>query len=101
MSTRRRRRLVAMLRRTASLPVTTVRDDRLVPRERLAPVRADLLALADDLAAAEPVDPRVAGDLEMLLHDGVRSPLLNTALPAGEVAIALRRARFNLAMASR
>src|SRR3954451_16015002 len=93
----RQRRLVAWLRRTATLRVTTRARDRIVPLERLAPVRADLLALADAVAGAERVDPAVLDEIETLLSDGVRSPLLNVALPAGEVAVALRRARFNLA----
>ncbi len=94
----RQRRLAAMLRRTAALRVTTARESRVVPLERLAPVRGELLALADAVVTAERVDPAVLDELETLLCDGVRSPLLNAELPAGELAVALRRARFNLAI---
>jgi hypothetical protein len=94
----RQRRLAATLRRTAVLRVTTFHESRVVPLERLAPVRADLLAIAEAVATADRVDPAVLDELETLLRDGVRSPLLNTELPAGEVAVALRRARFNLAI---
>jgi hypothetical protein len=96
----RRHRLAAMLRRTAALRVERARDDRVVPLERLAPVRADLLALADAVLAAERADPVVLDEIEALLRDGIRSPLLNVALPAGELDVALRRVRFNLATAS-
>src|SRR3954451_10184830 len=43
----RRRRLVAWLRRTSTLRVAAPRDDRVVPLDRLDPVRPALLALAD------------------------------------------------------
>jgi hypothetical protein len=93
----RQRRLVDWLRRTSTLRVTGPPDDRVVPCERLDPVRADLLALADAVAGADRVDAAVLAEIETLLSDGVRSPLLNVELPAGELAVALRRARFNLA----
>jgi hypothetical protein len=95
----RRRGLAAMLRRTAALKITSARDDRVVPAEGLAPVRADLLALAEAVLAAERADPVVLDDIETLLRDGIHSPLLNVALPAGELDVALRRVRFNLATA--
>src|SRR4051794_24353209 len=93
----RQRRLVAWLRRTATLRLTGPRDIRVVPLERLNPVRSELLALADAVAGADRIDPDVLGEIETLLRDGVRSPLLNIDLPAGELAVALRRARVNLA----
>jgi hypothetical protein len=92
-----RRRLAGELRTVAGLRIRTPREDRLVPHERLAAARRGLLGLADDLEAAEHADPALLAEIHALLRDGTRSPLLNADLPAEELPVALRRARFRLA----
>jgi hypothetical protein len=92
-----RRRVARELRTVARLRIRTPREDGLVPHERLAAARGGLLELADDLDAAEHADPAVLADIRALLRDGPRSPLLNADIPAEELPVALRRARFRLA----
>ena len=92
-----RRRLARELRTVARLRIRTPREDRLVPHERLAAARGGVLELADDLDAAEHADPALLAEIRALLRDGTRSPLLNTDIPAEELPVTLRRARFRLA----
>jgi hypothetical protein len=66
---------------------------------RLAPVRADLLAVAEEVEHAATLHPGTMVELTRLITDGVRSPLLNEAVPEGELALLLRRIRFQLATA--
>jgi hypothetical protein len=93
-----RRRLAAELRRTACHCARSPREQsrRVYAYERLADTRHDLMRLADAVLAAEHADPAVLADITMLLRDGNRSALLNAAIPAEELRVALRRARFLL-----
>jgi hypothetical protein len=94
-SPRRRRRIARRLRHTASMrPVTPTLSVVVWPR--LPAVRSQLLALADELEAADQVDPAVLFRLELLLRDGALSPLLNERLPERELRILVRQARFNV-----
>jgi hypothetical protein len=56
-------------------------------------VRAELLALAEELEAAEHADPRTMVDLDHLLCDSHLSPLLNRAIPESELFVAVRSIR--------
>jgi hypothetical protein len=94
-----RRRLAKSLRRTASYRSRSAQERRLSPYspERLAAARPGLLELADAVEAAAHADPALLVEIETLLCDGTRSPLLNADIPAEELPVALRRARFHLA----
>jgi hypothetical protein len=92
---RRRRRLVAWLRRTAAMRARGRHD--VVPVERVRRARRELLALADEIEAAPGGDPRIWADVEALLRDAIDSPLLNEALPEDELAIALRSLLYRVA----
>jgi hypothetical protein len=103
---RLRARLVdARHRRDAARLLREIAGQRSVPRNavapllltRLGPVRAELLAVAEDLERVPVLDPRTMADITGLISDGARSPLLNSAVPEPELAIALRRIRFRLA----
>ena len=68
---------------------------------RRAPlVREELVALADELDAAVAVDPVTMLVLDELLHDGLRSPLLNAARPMHELIETLGRLAFRLRSAN-
>ena len=93
----RRRKVARSLREIAaqrSVPRHAV-DPLLVTR--LAPVRGELLAMAEELEHAPSLDPRTMAEITTLITDGARSPLLNAAVPEPELAIMLRRIRFRLA----
>jgi hypothetical protein len=94
-----RHRLARHLRRTAVYRPRSAQDRRLspYPPERLAAARRGLLDLADAVEATAHPDPAVLVEIETLLRDGTRSPLLNADIPAEELRVALRRARFRLA----
>ena len=102
-----RARLVdARHRRDAARSLREIAGQRSVPRNAVAPllltrlgqpVRAELLAVAEDLERVPVLDPRTMADITVLISDGARSPLLNSAVPEPELAIVLRRIRFRLA----
>jgi hypothetical protein len=99
---RHRREVAASLRRIAGEARTSRHDVAPLVVERLvAPVRRDLLALAEELERAPELDPRTMAEIAGLVHDGARSPLLNRAVPESELQVALRRIRFRLATRSR
>jgi hypothetical protein len=94
----RRRELAASLRSTAAQRTVSRHDVAPLLVDRLdAGARLALLAVADDLERAEAVDARTIADITALITDGARSPLLNHAVPAGELDVALRRIHFRLA----
>src|SRR3954447_18827462 len=93
--------LAAELRRVAATPPRGRRANPFLPAERVAAARPALREIADDLAAAEQPDPRLLRDVRALVRDGVTSPLLNRALPAGELDVVLRCLRFRAAQPSR
>lgn len=94
-----RGRLAAELRGTARHRPRSAREQRVspYPPERLAAARAGLFELADAVEAAPDPDPAVVAEIETLLRDGARSPLLNAHIPAAELPVAMRRARYRLA----
>jgi hypothetical protein len=95
---RHRRDVAASLRRIAREARTSRHDVAPLVVERLdAPVRRDLLALAEELERAPRLDPRTMAEIAGLVHDGARSPLLNRAVPESELELVLRRIRFRLA----
>jgi hypothetical protein len=95
---RHRREVAASLRRIAREARTSRHDVAPLVVERLdAPVRRDLLALAEELERAPRLDPRTMAEIAGLVHDGARSPLLNRAVPESELEVVLRRIRFRLA----
>jgi hypothetical protein len=96
----RRRELAASLRDIAAKRRVSRHEVAPMPVERLGPVRADLLAVADDLEHARDPDPRTMAEITLLVTDGARSPLLNAAVPERELAVALRRIRFRLETAT-
>jgi hypothetical protein len=93
-----RRRLAGSVRRTALYVPRSAQERRLSPYapERLAAARADLLDLAAAVDAAAHADPAVLVEIEALLCDFPRSPLLNTDIPLPELSATLRRARHRL-----
>jgi hypothetical protein len=94
-----RRDVAGALRTLASQRRTSRHDVAPLLVRRLAPVRADLLAVADEVERAAALDPRTMVELTRLMTDGVSSPLLNEAVPEGELALLLRRVRFQIATA--
>jgi hypothetical protein len=94
-----RRRLADHLRRTAQYRPRSPQERRVspFPPERLAAARTGLLELADAIEAAAHADPAALVEIENLLCDGTRSPLLNSNIPSPELPAALRRARYRLA----
>jgi hypothetical protein len=64
---------------------------------RVAPVRGELLAMAEEVERSPRLDPRTIAEINGLITDAARSPLLNAAVPESELAILLRRIRFRLA----
>jgi hypothetical protein len=93
--------LAAELRRVAAIVARGGRPNPFLPAERVAAARPALLEIADDLATTEHPDPRLLRDVRALVRDGVTSPLLNRALPAGELDVVLRGLRFRAAQPSR
>jgi hypothetical protein len=102
---RTRRRLVAddhrhevacSLRRIAAQRRVSRHDVAPLLVGRLAPVREDLLAVAEEVERAPVLHPATMVEITRLITDGVKSPLLNEAVPEGELALLLRRIRFQL-----
>jgi hypothetical protein len=98
---RRRREIAGSLRSIAGQRRVSRHDVAPVLVGRLAPVRADLLALAEELDRVGTLDPRTMAEIMGLISDGARSPLLNAAVPESELAVLLRRIRFRLATVRR
>jgi hypothetical protein len=94
-SARRPRAFGASLRQTA-LASPRERENVFVQWDRVALVRDELLALADELESADNVDPRTMVELDRLLCDGRDSPLLNEQLPASELVSTVRCVRFRV-----
>lgn len=94
------RREVAGLLRSIAAPRRASRHD-VAPLlvGRLAPVRDELLEVAEEIERAPALHPGTIVELTRLMTDGVRSPLLNEAVPEGELAVLLQRIRFQLATA--
>ena len=101
----RRRMVTDAQRRAMARSLREIAVQRTVPRSavappllaRVAPVRGELLAIAEELERAPRLDPRTMAELTGLITDGARSPLLNEAVPEPELAVLLRRIRFRLA----
>jgi hypothetical protein len=95
-SARSRRRLATSLR-------STTRDSQAAQAspyvlwDRVAQVRHELLALADELESANTVDPRTMIEIRNLLSDGQNSPLLNDQIPPAALVSTVRCARFRVA----
>jgi hypothetical protein len=96
-STRNRRALADGLRRTAAPTQPPRRFDccPLLP-DRIAPVRSELLKLADNLEQTEHPDPACVALIYELLRDGA-SPLYNPNLPAADIQRLLTRAGAGIA----
>jgi hypothetical protein len=97
-SVRRRRQLARSVRSTA---VTSpgAQASPLVLWDRVALVRDELLALADELESADTVDPRTMVEIHDLLCSGRDSPMLNDQLPTSALVSAVLCARFRLVTA--
>jgi hypothetical protein len=95
----RRREVAGSLRRIAAERHTSRHDVAPLLVGRLAPVRDDLLAVAEEVERAPALHPGTMVEITRLITDGVKSPLLNEAVPEGELALLLRRIRFQLATA--
>src|SRR4051794_10456555 len=96
---KRRREVAGALRGLAGQSRVSRHDVAPVVVGRLGPVRGELLAVAEELERAGPLDPRTIGRSARLISDGARSPLLNAAVPESELDVLLRRIRFRLATA--
>jgi hypothetical protein len=104
----RRRMVTAAHRHAIARSLREIATQHSVPRTavaplllaRVAPVRGELLAMAEELERAPSIDPRTMAELTGLITDGARSPLLNEAVPEPELAVLLRRIRFRLASGS-
>jgi hypothetical protein len=94
-SGRNRRGLAISLRRIAH-PSPAARASPYVLWDRVALVRDELLALADELESADTVDPHTMIEIRQLLSNGLQSPLLNDRLPAAGAISVVRCARFRL-----
>ena len=99
-SPRKRRRMMASLRRTAAHRANSPYDPAPLLSDRVELVRDELLALAEDLERAATVDAATMRDVDMLMCDGHSSPLLNPSVTADELTRILTRARFRLATAT-
>ena len=86
--------LARELRRLARTEPRGRRANPYVPYERVSIARAALLEIADDVESAGRALRR---DIHALVRDGVDSPLLNRAVPEGELDVVLRCVRFRLA----
>jgi hypothetical protein len=92
----RRRELAGSLRAIAAMRSVSRHEVAPMLLDRVGSVRADLLAVADGLERVRVLDPRTAAEIQQLITDGARSPLLNAAVPERELSVALRRIRFRL-----
>ncbi len=91
-----RRALAAGLRRTAASTQPPRRFDCCpVLPDRVTPLRAELLDLADRLEQAQHPDPACVALIRELLVNG-NSPLYNPNLPADDLHSALNRARAGI-----
>jgi hypothetical protein len=95
----RRREVAGSLRRIAAQRRTSRHDVAPLLVGRLAPVRDDLLAVAEEVERAAALHPGTMVEITRLITDGAKSPLLNEAVPEGELPLLLRRIRFQLAAA--
>ncbi len=96
----RRRRCVAGSLRNVVAQAT--KSERILKRrglllvDRVLPVRAELLEIADLLDRNYEADPSVVDQLYRLLTDGCESPLFNRRVHASELRAALFSARCRL-----
>jgi hypothetical protein len=97
-SARTRLLLATSMRRTAQAS-PRAQISSYVLWDRVALVRDELLALADELESADTVDPRTIIEIRELLSNGRDSPLLNDRLPTAALVNTVRCARFRLATA--
>ena len=95
----RRREVAGSLRRIAAQRRTSRHEVAPLLVGRLPPVRAELLAVAEEVERTPALHPATMVEITRLITDGVKSPLLNEAVPEGELALLLRRIRFQLATA--
>jgi hypothetical protein len=96
-SARTRRTLAAGLRRSAAAIQPRCRFDPCpVLVDRVAPIRDDLLELADDLEETQTPDPACVALIRELLTNG-SSPLYNPNLPAEDLYTNVARARAGIA----
>jgi hypothetical protein len=99
-SSRTRRRFAELLRSYAASCGRPSPFD-VTPHALRAPlVRAELIALADELDTAAAVDPVTMLGIDELLHDGRLSPLLNGSLPASDLVSNVGRLRFRVSCAN-
>lgn len=94
-STRTRRTLAAGLRRTADAQQPCRFDPCPVLVDRVAPIRDELLELADDLEETQTPDPACITLIRELLTNG-SSPLYNPNLPADDLYTNVARARAGI-----
>jgi hypothetical protein len=94
-SARSRRRLAGALRRTAR-DSPAARANPYLLWSRVALVRDELTALADELESASAGDPRAVIEIKTLLCDGRDSPLLNDQPPPELLLSTVRCARFRV-----
>jgi hypothetical protein len=97
---KRRREVARSLRRIAGQRGVSRHEVAPLLLDRVAPVRGELLAVADEVERLPALDPRTMADIARLVHDGARSPLLNGDVPEPELALALRRIRYRLETAT-
>jgi hypothetical protein len=95
-----RREVAGSLRRIAGQARVSRHDVVPLLVDRVAPVRAELLEVAEAIERAPALDPRTMAEISGLVHDGARSPLLNGAVPESELEVLLRRIRYRLATTS-
>lgn len=96
-SARTRRTLATGLRRTAAAIQPPSRFDPCpVLVDRVAPIRDELLELADDLEETQTPDPAYVALIRELLTNG-SSPLYNPNLPADDLYTNVARARAGIA----
>src|SRR4051794_15037091 len=97
---KRRRELARSLRRIAGERGVSRHEVAPLLLDRVARVRGELLAVADEIERVPALDPRTMADIARLVHDGARSPLLNGAVPEPELALSLRHIRYRLETAT-
>jgi hypothetical protein len=99
LSSRRRRALVAELRRVGSAtpsPDPRRRRFEVLLHDRVREVRGDLLEIALLLAVADDPDPECETELRRLLRDGCDSPLYNREIHPSELRATLHYVRSRL-----
>jgi len=103
-SRRTQRRLVASLRRLASRESPrhgTRRRFEVLLHDRIALVRADLLAIAELLEQAPDPESRCVTELQRLLTDGCESPLFNPDVHPSELRASVYYIHSRLAAGAR